>query len=379
METKDLKLEALIKKYQISGMSIIHTNKCEIDYFISLGYESLENKKLTTDKTIYRIASVSKIIVALGIMKLIEQGYLDINEDVSKYLGYKLQNPNHPEKVITLKMIMTQTSSLCDGSHDTLGYDGVNGPKMAVSLERLLTDPTYEYYYEKTFTKEVPGSTWLYSNLGCGVLACIIEKVTGKLFTDYIKEILLNPLGIDGGFRVDQVKDVDSIASLYEFENQKLELIRNKEIFFEVLFPKYTLGDNFRGPAGGLFIGAKDLSKIMLMMMNKGTYQNIHLFDSSTIELMEQVHWKGYSYDPSYRAKGLQLNLLDGFSKETLKGHFGCAYGLRSFMLYNTNNGYIFLCNGADYHGFGDQMVKMEEELLHYLVAKFEGDQSENK
>ncbi len=377
MITKDLELVELLKKYEISGMSVLHTNQEKIDYFLQLGYEDLENSKLTTDHTIYRIASVSKVIVALGIMKLVEDGILDIYEDISKYLGYQVRNPHHPDVKITLEMIMTQTSSLCDGNQDSTGYDGVNGKMMDVSLERLLTDPSYEYYDEKTFTKAVPGSTWLYSNLGCGILACVIEKVTGKLFTTYIKEILLDPLGIDGGFRVDQVKDTASIASLYDFDGKKLRLCRDKEMFFEIMYPIYSLGDNFRGPAGGLFINASDLAKIMLMMINKGKYGNQLLYKPSTIEFMEQVHWKGIAYDPSYRAKGLQLNLLDGFSKETLKGHFGCAYGLRSFMLYNRNNGYIFLCNGADYHGFGDHMVKMEEELLNYLITKFEGEKVE--
>lgn len=374
MITKDLKLEKLLSKYEISGVSILHTNLDNIDYMINLGYEDIENKKLTSPNTIYRIASVSKIIVALGVMKLVEIGALDINADISNYLGYQVRNPYYPNEIITLKMLMTQTSSISDGNHETLGYDGVNGKQMNVSLQRLLSDPTYEYYYENTFTKEIPGSTWLYSNFGCGILACIIEKMTDKLFIDYIKEILLDPLAIDGGFSIKQIKKIDNIASLYNYQNGKLNLCRNQEMFFNLNYPKYELGNNFRGPAGGLFISATDLSKIMLMMMNKGTYQNKQIFEASTIELMEQVHWKGISYDPSYRAKGLQLNLLDGFSKETLKGHFGCAYGLRSFMLYNQHHGYIFLCNGADYHGDGDHMVKMEEELLNYLITKFEGE-----
>ena len=166
-------------------------------------FKNIEEDIDVCEDTIYRIASISKVIVALGAMKLVEEGKLDIYEDVSKYLGYTLRNPNHPDKKITLEQIMTQSSSITDGFDDPdKGYDAVNGPSVYVPLKEILTNPDYEYYNPKTFLNAEPGEQWLYSNFGCGILACIIEKVSGKLFTDYIKEVLLDPLEIDGGFRV---------------------------------------------------------------------------------------------------------------------------------------------------------------------------------
>jgi CubicO group peptidase (beta-lactamase class C family) len=372
---KDQQLEALLNKYPHVGVTIIHTTKDEIDYLQVFGKKDLNSCEPLTNNSIFRIASISKVIVALGIMKLVEDGKLDIYEDVSKYLGFPLRNIYYPDDKITLEMIMTQTSSLNDGNDDPhLGYDGVNGPTMEVDLNRLLNDETYEYYTKKTYLNKKPGTYWNYSNFGCGILACIIEKVTGKYFTDYIKEVLLDPLGIDGGYRIEQVKKMNDVVSLYDysFKDNKFILLRNKDLFLEKMFPKYPLGNNFRGPAGGLFISGTDLSKIMLMLMNKGKYQSFRYLKEETVALMEQIHWQGIASDEAYKAKGLQLLLLDGFSKETLKGHFGFAYGLRSFMLYNTNHGYIFLCNGADYKEYEHGIVKMERDILEYLVNKFE-------
>lgn len=372
MQNKDIELEKLLSNYKYVGVSVLHTTKEGIDYYQNFGYQDLESNIPLTDNTIFRIASISKVIVALGAMKLVEEGSLDIHEDVSKYLGFPLRNINHKDVPITLEMIMTQTSSINDGEDETLGYDGVNGPTFYVDLNQILNNTNYEYYTPKTYLKQAPGTTFNYSNFGCGILACIIESVTGELFTDYIKRVLLDPLSIDGGYRVDQVEKVDDIASLYIPSADGFNLCRNKELFFQKLFPKYPIGNNFRGPAGGLFISSKDLSKIMIMLMNKGIYQDFRYLNEDTVKLMEEVHWHGVASDKSYKAKGLQLHLLDGFSKEILKGHFGNAYGLRSFMLYNENNGYIFLCNGADYQEEVENFVKLETELLHYLVDKFE-------
>lgn len=373
METMDLELKKVLDKYEYAGISVLHATKDGVKLLMSLGKQDIEEDIDVTEDTIYRIASVSKIIVALGAMKLVEEGKLDIYEDVSKYLGFNLRNPNHPDKKITLEQIMTQSSSITDGFDDpNKGYDAVNGPTMHVPLKEILTNPNYEYYNPKTFLKDEPGEKWLYSNFGCGILACIVEKVSGKLFTDYIKEILLDPLEIDGGFRVEQVVKKDMIASLYEYNDSGYKKIRTKDKFLQIMFPKYPIGDNFRGPAGGLFISAKDLSKIMIMMMNKGVYNGMRLYKEETISEMEKLHYDKYIYDRQYKGKGLQLCHLPFFTKEPLYGHFGYAYGLRSFMFYNRENGYIFMCSGSNYQMTDINISTMLKDVLEYFTSKYD-------
>ena len=374
METKDLELKKILDKYEYASIAVLHATKDGINLLMTLGKQDIEEDIDVCEDTIYRIASISKVIVALGAMKLVEEGKLDIYEDVSKYLGFSLRNPNYPDKKITLEQIMTQSSSITDGFDDPdKGYDAVNGPSVYVPLKEILTNPDYEYYNPKTFLDAKPGEKWLYSNFGCGILACIIEKVSGKLFTDYIKEVLLDPLEIDGGFRVEQVKKLDKVASLYDYNDHGYKKLRTKDKFLEIMFPKYPIGDNFRGPAGGLFISAKDLSKIMIMMMNKGIYNGIRLFKEETILEMEKVHYDGYIYDRQYKAKGLQLCHLPFYTKEPMYGHFGTAYGLKSFMFYNRENGYIFMCGGSNYKQIPDRNISyLQNDVFEYLTKKFE-------
>ncbi len=374
MKTMDLELKKILDKYEYAGISVLHATKDGIDLLMSLGKQDIEEDIDVCEDTIYRIASVSKIVVALAAMKLVEEGKMNIYEDVSKYLGFNLKNPNHPDKIITLEQIMTQTSSITDGFDDpNKGYDAVNGPSMHVPLEEILTNPNYEYYNPRTFLNEAPGERWLYSNFGCGILACIVERVSGKLFTDYVKEILLDPLEIDGGFRVEQVKKLDMIASLYDYNDKGYRKLRTKDKFLQIMFPKYPIGDNFRGPAGGLFISPKDLSKIMMMMMNKGEYKGLRLFKEETILEMEKIHYDGFIPDRQYAAKGLQLCHLPFYTKEPLLGHFGYAYGLRSFMFYNRDNGYIFMCSGSNYEMLKDiNISSMLNDVFKYLTSKYE-------
>lgn len=342
---KDL-IHNIYKKDNAIGGTVIIANKNEILKHITYGYQSVENNIETHENTIYRIASISKVVVATAVMTLYDEGLVDIDEDISKYLGFKLRNPNFLEDPITIKMLMTQTSSLCDGSDEKLGYDGVNGPRFFVDLEKLLTDPTYEYYTDKTFLKYKPGTKFCYSNFGCGILACIVEKVTNKYFTDYVREKVLLPLGLDASFRIDDIKNFENVATLYISKNKEMVPTRTKEKFLSTLFPRYELGNNFRGPAGGLFISPKDLTIFMQMLMNEGTYQNIQILKPSTVQLMKEIHFVLDEKDGMYEKKGLQLLILDKENRR-LYGHTGSAYGLRSFMLFDDSYGYIFMCNGS--------------------------------
>ena len=176
--------------------------------------------------------------------------------------------------------------------------------------------------------------------------------------------------GVPYGYKV--VKK-DNIASLYDFNDSSYKKLRTKEQFLKYMFPIYPLGDNFRGPAGGLFISPMDLSKIARMMMNKGQYNGVEIFKETTILEMEKVHYDGYIYDKQYKAKGLQLCHLPFYTKEPLLGHFGTAYGLKSFMFYNRDNGYIFMCNGSNYKQIPDKNIsELQNDVFEYLTKKFE-------
>ena len=85
---------------------------------------------------------------------------------------------------------------------------------------------------------------------------------------------------------------------------------------------------------------------------------------------MEKVQWEGIATDPTYKKKGLQMIIMDEFTQLPLHGHFGNAYGLRSFMLYNENGGIIFLCNGANFITDEEHMTIVQKRIITHLVEK---------
>lgn len=360
--------EKISKESNLVGASCIVMQDGKIVEELNYGYSSIEKNTLVNSNTVFRIASVSKIIVALGIMKLYEQGKLDLDEDISKYLGFKVRNPKFPDDKITLKLLMTQNSSITDGNELDGGYNSVNGTNKKVSLEDLLSTEG-KFFYEKTFDDHKPGTKFIYSNFNCGILACIIEKVSGRLFTNFIREEVLLPLGVDASFRVGDIINPD-VATLYSNLTGKIEICRTREDFINMQYEIFPLGDNYRGPAGGLFISMKDLTKVMSIFLNNGN----GIFEKETIELMLTKHWEGFAReDSSYRAKGLQIHILDYFDNRTLYGHFGSAYGARSFMLFNPekNIGICYITNGGGFYEQGNGFCDVHEKMINLFLDKY--------
>ena len=361
-----------VSQFEMVGSNVVYLSKDGYLEQTNSGNSYLEGMKPLNDNSIYRIASISKVIVAIGLLKLYDKGLIDLDEDISKYLGFEVRNPKVPNDKITLRMVLTQTSSIIDDGElvDGVwkGYDGSNCTDDYIELKELLTPGSNRFY--KGYSDYKPGTNFIYSNLGCGILACVCEKITGKYFPEYIKKELLHPLGIYSGFRLEDLKYPENLVGHYYYIDGKFKLNRDYDSFKRVQCLKYPLGDNFRGVAGGLYISAYDLSKIMFMLMNKGQYNNIRILKESTVMEMEKVQWEGTPTDPTYKKKGLQMIIMDEFTEKPLKGHFGNAYGLRSFMLYNENGGIIFLCNGANFITDEEHMTILQEKVIKFLVEK---------
>lgn len=350
------KFSKICSKNKLIGSNIVVCDKNNVLEKTCYGYQDLESKLPSSLNTIYRIASISKTVGAIALMQLEEKGLIDLDEDISKYLGYKVRNPKYPNDIITVKMLTMQTSSIQDGYDDEnpayddirKGYNGINGTYLDVSLRTLLTDTTSEYYTDLTFGNYKPGTRFCYSNFGCGIMACIIEMVSGELYVDYMENHIFKPLNLNASFKASRINGKENIATMYYKTKTGLHRVP-KENFTESKLPVFPLGNNYRGPAGGLFISMNDLSVIMRMFMNYGTYNGVKILKRETVEKMYQMTWCGLPSD-EYRAKGLQMRIIRNVDKFTLRGHTGGAYGVRSYMFFNLREGLgaCFITNGID-------------------------------
>lgn len=158
-----------------------------------IGASSGGKDEPVTRNTRFRVASVSKTVTGLAVMQLVQEGKIQLDEDISHYLGYSLRNPNAPTVPITVRMLLSHTSSLRDGRTYSLQ------PSVPI---RDYFKPGTSYYHPSHFASkwQQPGTYFTYANINYGVLGTIIEKVTGERFDRYMKRHILTDLETEASF-----------------------------------------------------------------------------------------------------------------------------------------------------------------------------------
>lgn len=203
------KIDNILKweeKFGFSGSVLVVKNG---DIILNKGYGYADNKAkfLNSPKTTYYIASVSKPITALGVMKLVEDKKIILSDQVTKYF------PNVPgnKKEITIEMLLTHTSGL----EHTYSCDDIADRNKAI-----------EIILNETQMVSAPGVEYNYSGDNYTLLAAIIEMASGKTFENYIKENVLQPSGIQkeaftGLMQEEQYNDFASPTENSSYKNLK--------------------------------------------------------------------------------------------------------------------------------------------------------------
>lgn len=370
----------LCKEHYASGARLIIANQNEFLVNECYGMASIERNEETTPDTIYRIASISKTIGAIGLMILKEKGLLCLDDDISDIFGFKIRNPKFPDKKITVRMITTQTSSILDGYDDEeldadipqKGYNGVNGTNLECTLKDLLIPNDGPYYTPLTFADYAPGDGFNYSNFGCGIMACIIEKVSGIPFTNFMTENVFKPLQINANFVPNRLEHQEKIADMYQCYRENQRSVYKRERFINNPYTVWPLGENYRGPAGGLFISIEDLAKLMQMFINKGVLNNVRILKEETVEEMYQMQWAGTSPD-EYRAKGVQMRVYQYTPNHLLRGHTGGAYGVKSYLFFDLQHkiGGCFITNGFLDHHISKHTEALFVKTLNAMIDEY--------
>lgn len=393
-------LEKIFEEHKLVGMSALVVYKDSVIFDAYHGISDIEKKRQVDDSTLYRVASISKVLTALAFMQLEEKGLVSLDDDISELLGYKVQNPHSKDHTITPRMLLSHTSTLKDGNaYDnflTLTYGNPTPPNISE-----LINPEGQYYGDNLWIKQIPGQYFTYSNLGYGILGTIIEKISKTRFDVYVKENILDTLKIEGGFNVGNLKDPSDLAVLYRKTNGNWTPQADYYPYGmpdQVKYENYKTGTNglIFAPQGGLRINARDLAKIMIMLMNNGRYKNIQIVKPETLREMYQVQWQyngmnGNTYYNLFNAWGLGIHLVNEMElgenilpSRSLKGHSGEAYGLISDMYFHENPdfGFIFMTNGSAKPfetGERSSFYKLEEDIAGFLFENYIMTQPEMK
>ena len=384
----DKSLDDMVEKnspYQVPGLGVIlyKDGKEVYAHFAGSRYIDAKNgKKLpVTRDTKFRIASVSKQFTIFTLMQLVEEGKVNLQDDVSKYLGFTLRNPAYPNTPITLEMLASHTSSLRNGSN-------YSAPPQ-VSIQAFF-QPGSRYFEDGAHFApkgQAPGEYFCYCDLNYGVLGTVIEAVTGERFDRYQKNHILKELDttadyVPANLSREAQQKLGTIYRRLDAQGNFDENVPWKSTAddFSKGFPaadivcigrgKFNLQDYKPGhnatpfsPQGGLRISCEELGNTLEMLMNEGKFRGRQILSKESVYEILRPHWlydaakeNGDTYFGTMLSYGLGEYQVYGNStgrvcrdyEADLVGHTGEAYGLLSgaFFRPGTKDGFVYVING---------------------------------
>lgn len=364
----DAELAAIVgdPSQPLASLSVLAVRGGEVVYEAQFGRRRIDPANPANDRpadrdTLYRIASISKLVTTLGVMRLVEDSRLDLDVDVSTYLGWPLRNPHFPDAPITMRMLLTHTSSLRDdgGYHWPAGtaMRDVMGPRMWSARAR-------------------PGEWFSYANLPWGVIGTVMEKASGERFDRLMKRLVIDPLGLSGGFEPAELTPgkLDDLATIYRgaWIPQVDDFSRQAPVHRAA--SGYETGTNgaLFGPQGNLRASAADLGRVMRMLMAGGEIDGRRFLRAETVGLMlsRQWTWREGGGNSTYGTGTRRMNawglgnqhfldvsgvgagdrLVEG-GGFTGAGHHGDAYGLHGILVLDParKNGIVYLAGGTGF------------------------------
>ncbi|MBQ9705897.1 MAG: beta-lactamase family protein [Paludibacteraceae bacterium] len=314
------------------SLAVVYVNDNRIAYSRTFGYRNLADSNKLQTGDLFRIASISKSFTTTALLQQAEQGRVSLQDDVSDLIGFRVRNPRWPDRPITLEMLLSHTSSLCDDA----GY---------FTLDVLNPDSTPDP--SASFKDYAPGTDYEYCNLNMNMAGAILERLCGTRFDLYIDSCILRPLGLYGGYDTDRL-DRSRLASLYHVSPSGEAVCTDEEAYCSrrEALQHYRLGYDtpVLSPTGGMKLSAESLARYMLMHLNYGTTPDgVRILQETSARNMQMPRSQAQHY-------GLSLWQTDRYSPGVLlTGHTGSAYGMRSAMFFRpeTKQGFVVISGGA--------------------------------
>lgn len=275
-------------------------------------------RRVVTADDPVRIASISKLVLAIGVMRLVEQGKLDLDADVSTTLGYTLRNPAYPQARITLRLLLSHRASLTDAA----GYWQV---PLDGEFRKLLDDP------KAWDAAHAPGAYWRYANVGFPLIGAVMERATGERLDLLMQRLVIKPLGLRACYGWPSCDAATAARAVVLYQDGKPAVDDNQGGKPACGITKASDGScdlstwragaaaNVFGPQGGLRISANDLAKIGRLLLGDGEVDGVRLLTPGSVRTMIGPEWQ-------YKdGNGLTLEEDDPIRT---RGGFTCRYGL---------------------------------------------------
>lgn len=337
----------------ISGLSAVLVRDNAIVWYGNYGLADRDANIPVTDSTIFMLASISKTITATALMQLVEDGTIGMNDPVNDHVPFSVVNPNHPDSVITVKQLLTHTSSIAD-NWDMMPYtDGDPTTPLGDFLLNYLDADGANYDPLLNYNSFAPNTTHQYSNIGIALVGYIVENVSGMPFNEYCNENIFQPLCMDNtGWFLSEVNST---------------LVARPYSYFDAIYNDNGLYGYADYPDGMLRTTALSLAKFMYAHMSEGQAFGVQILDAASTALMHS------SAVPEIEPEQgiVFFNFTDTYG--SWSGHSGGDMGVSTDMYFDTasNTGLLILTNGEGNNGpIRNGIMDAVDSLANEYVAE---------
>jgi CubicO group peptidase (beta-lactamase class C family) len=284
------------------------------------------------EKTVWPVASITKVITAMAALQLVDQGHVELDADVNRYLK-RLQVPSQGYGPLTLRHLLSHTAAL-----DELPgrqFDGNQRPDMAA----FLTDRLVRY--------RAPGELTAYSTYGMALVGVLVEDATGQSYADYVVQHILKPAGMNHAWIMTAQGDEKGVATPYEVEDRRAEAIPHEWYVTT--------------PTSSMVASVSDMARLLLIHLANGNAGANRLL---TPELTHAMQTQQATIHPDLPGWGLGFQ-LDRVNGKSLAEHGGDIAGFSSLfsLIPEENAGFFIVHHGES----GDLRFRVKQSLMDAL------------
>jgi len=291
----DERIAVLMEDYHIPGLNIALVQKGETVWSKAYGYADLEQGRRMTLDTYCRVESISKSVTAWGVMRLVEEGKIELDIPVIQYFkNWEFPESEFEEQKITPRLLLSHTAGMPLGPIGTIYSPEEETP----SLKKYLS--------QEAKIEQPPGQAFYYSNIGFDLLELLIEEVTGRSYAEYMKNEVLTPLGMNNSSFIWDKKWDPPVPNGYDIKGNSI--------------PVYLYPDK---AAGGLFSTVEDIAAFIAAGMTNFT---------STGEKVLNIQSISQLYTPMTKITGYYKLVFDSyglghFIEDLSNGHTAISHG----------------------------------------------------
>lgn len=364
-DSMNREISTIIKESSIPGLGVSIVSEKGLRYAGGFGLRDVGQQLSYDSLTIQPVASISKTMIAVALMKLVEEGKADLNTDINAYLPFKVVNPNFPDRKITLLHLATHTSGIIetneadDGSYYIIDKKAVksifpkgyykNYRRHLRNQKENLSNYLYAHLSQKgekfkknIFGKHPPGEVFSYTNVGASLAAYIVELISGKTFASFSEEKIFHPLGMKRTAWKKTESVNSNFATLY-FQNGEA-------------VPAYALNTY---PSGGLHTTSFDMGLFLAEITSGFNGKGTLLSDSSyQFMLTNQLTLPGFA-----ETRGVFWSVnKDG----TNIGHNGAEIGTSCQLIFNPdlNIAFFMMVNISTY-----EQEALNKDFIRLLIT----------